>query len=177
VPISGLRSCLILPVPAAEAAVRQHRERLDANARLGVPAHITVLFPFMAPPAIDDMVLTRLAGLFAAAGRFRFWLDHTDWFDDAVLWLAPRDPAPFRALTQRVFEAFPDFPPFDGQFEEVIPHLTIGHGHAVSVLRAAEESVGTQLPIECQASAVTLMTQQSAGQQWAEAAVFTLAQV
>jgi hypothetical protein len=57
----------------------------------------------------------------------------------------------------------------------VIPHLTIGHGHPVNVLRAAEQSVQAQLPIEADATTVTLMTEQSAGGQWAKAATFTLA--
>jgi len=92
-----------------------------------------------------------------------------------VLWLAPRDPGPLRALTQRVFEAFPAFPPFEGQFDDVAPHLTIGHGHPLNDLRIAEESVQAQLPIDSHATAVTLMTQQSAAAPWTKAATFTLA--
>jgi hypothetical protein len=34
-------------------AVRRHRERLDENARLGIPAHITVLYPFLPADAIS----------------------------------------------------------------------------------------------------------------------------
>jgi 2'-5' RNA ligase len=97
-------------VPEAEPAVRQLRERLDPSAAVGVPAHITVLFPFMPPHAIDAAVLAELERLFAGAWRFSVRLDHTDWFGDEVLWLAPQDPAPFRALTQRVHAAFPAFP-------------------------------------------------------------------
>jgi 2'-5' RNA ligase len=171
----GPRSALLVEIPAAEPAVRRHRERLNASARLGIPAHITVLVPFMAPGKIDTAVLTRLERLFAAVSGFGFRLDHTDWFSDTVLWLAARDPGPFRALTQRVFEAFPDFPPFGGQFDDVVPHLTIGHGHPLSDLRAAEESVRAQLPIEGHVGAVTLMTQQSPEGQWTKTATFTLA--
>jgi hypothetical protein len=63
----GPRSGLIIEVPEAEPAVRQHRERLDASAPLGVPAHITVLFPFMPPEAIDAAAVTKLEELFAEA--------------------------------------------------------------------------------------------------------------
>lgn len=153
----------------------RHRERLDASAPLGVPAHITVLFPFLPPQTIDPPALAELDHLFTAVSRFRFQMDHTDWFGDDVLWLAPRDPGPFRALTQRVCQAFPAFPPFEGQFDDVVPHLTIGHGHPVNDLRAAEASVQAHLPIDGHATAVTLMTQQSAAGQWAKAATFTLA--
>jgi Domain of unknown function (DUF5753) len=64
-----------------------------------------------------------------------------------VLWLARRDPGPFRALTSRVCPAFPAFPPYGGQFDDVIPHLTIGHGHRLTDLRAAGQSVQPHLPI------------------------------
>ncbi len=170
----GPHSGLIIEVPEAEPAVRQHRARLDASSPLGVPAHITVLFPFMPPAAIDAPALSRLEELFAEAGRFRFQLNRTGWFGDDVLWLAPQDPGPFRALTQQVFRAFPAFPPFEGQFEEVVPHLTIGHGHPVADLRAAEDTVQFHLPIKASAAAITLMTQRSAGGHWTKAATFLL---
>jgi 2'-5' RNA ligase len=170
----GPQSGLIIEVPAAEPAVRHHREHLDASAPLGIPAHITVLFPFMSPETIDTAALTGLSELIAQTSRFRFQLDHTDWFGDEVLWLAPSDPRPFRALTQRLFRAYPAFPPFEGQFDEVVPHLTIGHRHPLNDLRAAEESVQARLPIDASATAVTLMTQQPAGGLWTKAATFTL---
>lgn len=171
----GPQSGLIIEVPEAEPAVRWHRERLDASAPLGIPAHITVLFPFMPPERIGSAALTRLGHLFADVSRFSFRLDHTDWFGDNVLWLAPHDPGPFRALTQRVYHAFPAFPPFEGRFADVVPHLTVGHGHPLNDLRTAEESLQAHLPIAGDATAVTLMTQQTAVGQWTKAATFTLA--
>jgi 2'-5' RNA ligase len=170
----GARSGLIVEVPEADPAVGRHRERLDASARLGIPAHITVLFPFLPPETVDERVLAELGCLFAAVSRFRFRLDHTDWFGDTVLWLAPRDPGPFRALTQRVFAAFPAFPPFEGQFHDVVPHLTVGHGHPLHDLRAAEKSVQAQLPIDGHATTVTLVIQQCAGGHWTKAGTFGL---
>jgi hypothetical protein len=169
------QSALIVAVPEAEPAVREHREQLDASARLGVPAHITVLFPFMPPGMIGAAVLTRLENLFAAVSGFRIRLDRTGWFGDDVLWLAPHDPAPFRALTKAVCEAFPAYPPYGGQFSEVVPHLTVGDRQPAADLRAAEEPVRAHLPIEARATAVTLMTQRSAGGRWAGTAVFALA--
>jgi 2'-5' RNA ligase len=170
----GPHSGLIIEVPEAEPAVRQHREQLDANALLGIPAHLTVLYPFMPPETIDATALTRLEELFADVRRFPFQLDHTDWFGDEVLWLGPRDPGPFRALTQRVFQAFPAFLPFEGRFDDVVPHLTIGHGRPLEELRAAENAVRASLPIEASAVAVTLMTQTSAGEHWTRIASFSL---
>ena len=84
----------------------------------------------------------------------------------------PQEPAPFRALTHSVHQAFPAFPPFGGRFDEVVPHLTIGYGHPLSDLRAAEEAVQAHLPIEARASRVGLMAQLSPGGRWIKTANF-----
>jgi 2'-5' RNA ligase len=170
----GPGSYLIIEVPEAEPAVAQHRQRLDPSAADGVPAHITVLGPFMPTATIDAPVLAKLERLFAGASRFRFHLDRTDWFGDEVLWLAPHDPRPFVALTRRVHEAFPGFPPFEGQFGDVVPHLTVGQRHPVIDLRAAEIAVQPHLPLDAHATAVTLITRQFAGGRWAATATFSL---
>ncbi len=170
----GLESALIIEVPQAEPAVRRYRERLDANALLGISAHITVLAPFMPTQLIDTSVLTQLGRLLAEVSQFQFRLDRTDWFSDGLLWLAPADPGPFRDLTERVFEAFPAYPPFGGQHDVVVPHLTVGYGHPLTELRAAEEAIQDSLPIHACATAITLMTEQSAGGRWAKTATFIL---
>jgi hypothetical protein len=173
---SGLESALIVEVPEAEAAVGQWREHLDENAAaLGVPAHVTVLAPFLARGKIGPPVLGSLGRLFGAVPRFRFRLVRTAWFGDQVLWLAPEDDGPFRALTERAYAAFPACPPFGGVFDEVIPHLTVGLGQPLAELRAAEESVGPQLPIEAAATAVTLMAGPVSGGRWSRVARFPLA--
>jgi 2'-5' RNA ligase len=171
----GPQSALIVEVPEAESAVAGLRAQLDASAPLGIPAHFTVLFPFMPPGAIGPAVLTELADLLGTVSRFRFRLGRTEWFGDEVLWLAPHDPGPFRALTQAVYQAYPAYPPFEGRHSDVVPHLTVGIGHPVADLRAAEESVRVHLPVDGHATVVTLMTEQSAGGRWAKAATFALA--
>ena len=67
---AGWETALLLPVPAAESSVGQHRARLDQAARDGVPAHITVLYPFLPPAGIDAALLAALGQMFAgqAAG-------------------------------------------------------------------------------------------------------------
>jgi hypothetical protein len=168
-------SALLVEVPEAEASVRAHRGRLDENAGFGIPAHVTVLAPFMAPGEIGPAVRGGLSRLFGAVPRFRFRLARTAWFGDQVLWLAPDDPGPFRALTERAHAAFPAYPPFGGQFDEVIPHLTVGLGQPVAELRAAGEALQPLLPIEAEALAVTLMTGPVSGGPWSRAARFPLA--
>jgi hypothetical protein len=173
-------SALLVLVPAAEPAVREHRARLDPSARDGVPAHLTVLYPFLPPALIDDAVLASLAALFAAVPAFAFTLDRVGWFGDDVVWLGPRDARPFRTLTTLAWEAFPSRAPYGGQYTDVIPHLTVGHLGDPAALRAAGEAVRPYLPVEAGAAEVTLMAGPRPGTpgtppgQWRTLAAFPL---
>ena len=169
----GLPTALVVEIPEAEPAVGPLRDRLDANARLGVPAHITVIYPFAPAEAIDRVARQRLADLFGSIFSFGFRLDQVGWFGQDVLWLGPADPAPFQALTERVAAEFPAYPPFEGRFAELVVHLTVGHGQPVAALRAAEEAVRPQLPIDGAVRAVTLLTSEPDGR-WRRRARFSL---
>jgi hypothetical protein len=52
IPATAAESAVLVPVPEAERGVSGHRNRLDRAAVWGVPAHVTVLYPFVPPPAV-----------------------------------------------------------------------------------------------------------------------------
>ena len=58
------QSALGVTVPEAEPWVKNLRERYDPTAAVGVPAHITVLFPFISPDLITDSDLARATEAF-----------------------------------------------------------------------------------------------------------------
>ena len=93
-------SAVLVPVPEAERVVSRHRARLDGAAALGVPAHVTVLFPFVPPSAITATTLESLAAAVASVGAFDCEFAVTAWFGSDVLWLAPR---PVAARVGRVW--------------------------------------------------------------------------
>jgi 2'-5' RNA ligase len=169
-----LRSGLIIEVPEAETAVARWRERLDPQAALGVPAHITVLFPFAAPQHLDDAALATLGRLMATDASFEFQLTRTAWFGDSTLWLAPEPTAPFTQLTELLSGAFPAYPPYSGQFAEVVPHLTIGDRGERQQLLDAEREVHQHLPIVAAARAVSLMVERP-DRRWERLTAFGLA--
>jgi len=41
------QTAIIVPVPEAESAMSRWREKFDDSARAGVPAHVTVIAPFL----------------------------------------------------------------------------------------------------------------------------------
>ena len=55
---------MLVVVAEAEPVVAQLRLRLYPVARLGVPAHVTVLFPFMPASELRGEAMVRLATLF-----------------------------------------------------------------------------------------------------------------
>lgn len=167
------RTGLVVLVPEAEPAVADLRLDLDPHARLGVPAHVTVLYPFVPAEEVDAELVVRLGALFGQIAEFDVALTRTAWFGDEVLWLAPEPDAPFRALTERAAGAFPDCVPYGGRFVDVVPHLTIGHQSTPERLRAGEETVTPRLPVLARARDVTLLVEGLDGR-WVIEASFAL---
>jgi 2'-5' RNA ligase len=120
-------TALICRVPEAERYIAHYRQRFDPSARRNVPAHVTILYPFMAPPLVDAGVLAALQGVADAVPCFNYRMAKTQRFPVA-LYLEPEPDGPFSALIQGVVRAFPDYPPFEGKFATVVPHVTVAHG-------------------------------------------------
>jgi 2'-5' RNA ligase len=154
------RTALIVAVPEAEPAIGALRLQHDSSAALGVPAHVTILFPFAPPEELDEAAL---AGLFAHFRPFDFVLDSVERFEEGAVWLHPRPSAPFEDLTAAVAERWPKYPPYEGAYDEPIPHLTVSE---------TPVDVEVQLPIACHASAVTLIEQSEADDRWSVRRVF-----
>ena len=150
-------SAVLVAVPEAEPLVGHHRAELDWAARWGVPAHVTVLYPFVPPALIDDDVLARLCAAVRGTGRFTAHWREVRWFGEDVTWLAPEPESRFRALTEAVFAAFPEHPPYEGQFEDVVPHLTIGDQGTLAQRRSAAADVAARLPLTSDVTEVLLM--------------------
>ena len=135
---------------------------------------MTVLFPFAPPPALDRAALARIRRTVVAVPAFDHAFRRTEWFGDDVLWLAPEDPRRFRELTGRLSSAFPEYPPFEGAFADLVPHLTVGHHHPRTLLAAAEREVLTDLPVVGRATEVVLLARDVPGAPWATRAAFPL---
>jgi 2'-5' RNA ligase len=165
-------TALLVPVPAAEPLVRDHRLAHDPVAPLGIPAHITVLYPFVPPDALDDALERAVADVLADFSAFDYELRDVRRFDDGVLYLAPEPDAPFAALTNAFAARWPEHPPYGGGFDTVIPHLTVAMANGAPVA-AMEEELRAGLPVRTRADAVWLM-EGKVGGGWDRKAVFPL---
>ena len=119
-----IKASLVVPVPEAEALVGRFRSEYDSGAQKGMPAHITINYPFIPGVTPSADTLDRLMKVFASTQPFSFTLNHIARFPN-VLYLAPSPPAPFERLIARIVHEFPESPPYGGQHDSVTPHLTV----------------------------------------------------
>jgi 2'-5' RNA ligase len=168
-------SGFVVVVPEAEALVGALRWEHDQSARLGVPAHVTVLFPFMDPANIDEEVFRACARVLAAQPSFSFTLGSVGRFAETA-YLEPRPAKPFIALTQALAAAFPAYPPYRGEFPSVIPHLTVAHGSAAAaalVEAALVAGLATRGAVSSRCTSIVLLDNSSSV--WRPMHVFPLA--
>lgn len=156
------QTALIVAVPEAAPLVDHWRMRCTPDAPLGVPAHITVLFPFLSSEQIERE-RADIAAIFATTPSFDFSLASVRRFPELV-YLAPEPAESFVAMTRRVVERYPEHQPYEGQFtvDEIVPHLTVAEGD-LALQNEVEEGLRTSLPIAARADEVVLIEEREDG--------------
>ena len=86
-------------------------------------APVTALGPFLPEP--DAEAAATVARIVAGTTAFDFTLARVATFPNGIIHLVPEPDDSFRELTRRLAEAFPQCPPYAGQFADVRPHLTL----------------------------------------------------
>jgi 2'-5' RNA ligase len=157
----SLTGAIIVPVPEAESLVGDWRTQYDPSAVRGVPAHVTLLFPFLAADAVGEDGLAFLADLFATTPRPDARLVEVRQFP-GVLYLAPEPANWFVALTNALSARF-GLLPYGGVHENITPHLTIAQSAAPAILAEIAAQAAPALPITFAANEVWLMEQRDHG--------------
>jgi len=151
-PVSGVVVRVRLPAPLLR--LRRHD---DFAASVGVPPHVTLLFPFVPVTELrapHRRALVEIAAKvepfdvrFAAVGRF-----------PGVVWLMPEPSARFSTLTEAIASRFPEYPPYEGAFDEVIPHLTLVESPTASLDEIAA-AAQRHLPFTCHVAVMELLVE------------------
>lgn len=167
-------SLLLVPVFSFPTALwklcRLYRNDLNM-----VPPHVTVAFPFLPLREVTSGVVGQLQRFFGGTEAFDFALTDIRWFDSEVVYLAPNPAAPFIDLTTRLQEIFPDFKPYGGEFDSVVPHVTLSrHGNAGD-RRIVARFAPRYIPLEAEATHCWLMADHRGIDQWSIVDVFDFA--
>ncbi|MER5890201.1 2'-5' RNA ligase family protein [Streptomyces sp. NPDC001941] len=164
-------TALVVRIPEADPVVGAWRERYDPSAALGVPAHVSVLYPFLDAGRTDEGVHAALAEVFARHQAFDVRFERCGRFP-GMLYLAPEPAGPFRELTEDVVARWPEAPPYGGRFGGSAPHLTVALRQEDAVLDEVEGELRAGLPFASRVTSVDLVAYD--GTNWEERASFAL---
>lgn len=140
------QSALVIFVPAANSFLTAVDETWnDGDEMQGIPAHLTLLYPFMPPGLIDAQILAELQELFASHHSINSSLK-LGWFGREVLLLEPEDPEPFVSLTKALVARWPEYPHYNGEYDEIVPHVTIANGSEPDLVTFVDQ-IQASLPL------------------------------
>ncbi len=144
---------LVVALPPALEALRR---RSIADAARGVPAHLTLLFPFADESQIDDGVHGVVAAIAARHPVMRLTLAEGRRFPD-TLYASVEPDGPVRALHEDLAAAFPSLPLYGGAFP-FVPHVSIVEGPGVEERAAFDDPAWATLPVRQDVDAIDLIT-------------------
>jgi 2'-5' RNA ligase len=159
-PATGPTSAVIVRV-TVPPGIERLRRRWDWAASVGLPAHVTVLFPFLAPGNLAPGARRELASIAADTEPFDVIFASVGRFPN-VVYLMPEPSRPFAHLTAAVFARFPAFPPYEGAFEEVVPHLTVAESASAPYDEIAQEAAAL-LPIRRRITTLEVLVEGAEG--------------
>jgi hypothetical protein len=164
-------SALIVPIPEVEPIVGQLRLQYDPAARLGVAAHITLLYPFC-PPQIISGEIDTLRNVCGSIEAFSFSFNEVRRFP-ATAYLHPDKSGAFAQIIRTLLGIWTNYQPYGGAFDHIVPHLTVADRVNNAILNMVEDTLRGQLPIQCAAREVWLLTSDEVGM-WSKKASFPL---
>ena len=138
------------------AALERLRRRSVADATRGVPAHVTLLYPFVQPSELGTAVRSRVAAIARAETAFDYRLRGPGrWPDTAYAAVEPA--SPFLRLHRAFARAFPDYPIYGRPGFELVPHVTVAEGAAATDPATLRHPAWGELPVAARAAALEVI--------------------
>ena len=168
-----METAVVIAFPELSPVVDAWRERTCADGpSIGIPPHVTLLYPFL-PTETVETSLEELRELFARTPPFHVSFHELRRWPE-MAYLAPEPPEQFSRLTQDIVQLWPDYPPYEGVHETVIPHLTVAYGDD-ELLAEVEADVTPKLPVDALVKEAVLLEELEPDVRWEVRAHFPLA--
>ena len=156
------QSAVIVRVALPPALDRLRRRSVE-DAIDGVPAHVTLLYPFVAPDRLDRGVRATVAMIARHHAAFEYELDGPARWPDTIY--ASVEPVePFLAIHHELARAFPDYPIYGRPAPfELIPHVTVAEGELVDDPSRMTDPAWSTLPVRRRAVALEVIASDDTG--------------
>jgi 2'-5' RNA ligase len=155
--MAGERASAVILRARLPAGLESLRRRGVPDAADGLPAHLTLLYPFIEPAGLDATIRRRIGAVAGGHDPFDYrLLGATRWPDTLYVAVAPVQP--FVVLQADLAAAFPDHPiygePADFAF---VPHVTIAEGAMADGFAAIADPAWAALPRSARAAALEVI--------------------
>lgn len=153
---------VLIRVPQASPLLDTWRQQLDPSAAVGVPPHITLLYPAIEPSAITVEGLEALA---RASVEFPLTFRTVETFERTI-WIKPTPTTSLQQLENKLKALFPMTAPYGGQYPHSPPHLTVADGIAPTRYKRMIRDLQAGLPIHSTVHGFELWGEVSSQGQW-----------
>jgi 2'-5' RNA ligase len=154
----SLETAVAIVLDDARAQLEPVRSEFHAGSvAMGIPLHLTLLYPFAPPDQADEEAL---ADFFAAREPMTVTLvGVAEW--PAVVYAVPEPRDDLSELMRALWERFPDYPPYGGEIADPLPHVTLaesGEDESTAELAAAIRArTNSFFPLSCDVRDVALL--------------------
>ena len=151
-----VETAVLLCVPEAEPLVGPWRQKAVPSAAKRVPAHVTLLYPFVPSAQLDEGVLAELEWFFKGVDAFELRFEGVGEFpEEGVVYLEPSDSG-LAELEKALALRWPECPPYEGKHDELVPHLTAVHTDDEALRAEAADALREGLPLRAVAAQAAL---------------------
>lgn len=169
-----LETAVVIVLDDARPQLEPVRAEFHAGSvAMGIPLHVTLLYPFASPGEVTEEALADIFGGFEA---FRLTLTGVATWPQ-VVYAVPEPRERLRAMMHALFEKYPEYPPYGGEIAEPEPHATLSEleaddspGEITAGIRARTESL---FPLTCEIRDVALLEEYEP-ERWRERCRFPL---
>ena len=133
------------------------RRQWIANAADGVPAHLTMLYPFVEPAGLDGRLRQRIESVARHHDPFEYRMVELRRWPDTV-YVAVQPVAPFVRLQADLAAAFPDYPIYGRPDAfDFVPHISVVEGSGLTTAIERDPPSAVDLPAGARAAGLEVI--------------------